>query len=431
MINPEIGFTSDVIKDPKRFVGRQKLVRDCIRALNTPLNLIGVYGKRGVGKSSLARQIQQMALGDYTLARLSGLSHEVPQNPRRYLTVFYTCDSLIEDTKDLLSRLLNDQNEEDGLLRLVPDDGKELVEFTRSDGTDIGVDLKLVKWGVKGLEATKYAKVVDSNTVQTFRNFVEAIITHQVKNKMKRDGLLIILDEFDVIENKEKLGSIIKSLSSDKVKFAICGIGNDLMDLVQDHNSVERLLEDGTIHVGKMDFRESEKIIEKAEELFNYEIKFDADVTKEISKYSQGYPYMVQLIGKECVNKANTFNSKRVDMHTFQQVLIDIKHGRAFPTLESKYQRAVGNSDGRKQLLYLLASQDESDFLFHEEMGRIELKNVRKEAEEFKIDYLDQLIPRLIDKKYGPTLVRNEEKQGVYEFVNPIFRVYCQLREIN
>ena len=315
-------------------------------------------------------------------------------------------------------------------MRLVPDDGKELMEFTRSKEGNIGMDLKVVKWGTKGIDSTKYAKVVDSDIVQTFKNFVDSIVSHQVKRKMKRDGLLIILDEFDVIEDKSKLGSVIKSLSSNNIKFAICGIGDDLIDLVQDHNSVERLLEDGAIHVGNMDLAESIQIIDKAEELFKHEITFDDEVKNSIAKYSDGYPYMVQLIGKECINKANTINTQRIDQQIFTSVLSDIKDGRAFPTLETKYQRAVGNSDGRKQILYLLASQEKDNILFHEDIGKIELRNVRKDAETFDIAHLDQLIPRLIDKNYGPTLVRREEKQGVYEFVNPIFRVYCQLRKM-
>ena len=63
-IDPEIGFTADVIRDPSRFVGRTSLIRDCMSALNAVTGLISVFGKRGVGKSSLVRQIQQMALGD-------------------------------------------------------------------------------------------------------------------------------------------------------------------------------------------------------------------------------------------------------------------------------------------------------------------------------------------------------------------------------
>jgi ABC-type transport system involved in cytochrome c biogenesis ATPase subunit len=57
--------------------------------------LITVFGKRGVGKSSLLRQIQQMALGEYALAKKAGLTHLIPAKPRTYLTVYYSCDSLI------------------------------------------------------------------------------------------------------------------------------------------------------------------------------------------------------------------------------------------------------------------------------------------------------------------------------------------------
>src|SRR5688572_5119682 len=108
-IDAEIGFTADVIRDPGRFVGRTDLVRDCIDALNAPTGLIAVYGKRGVGKSSLVRQIQQMALGDYTLAKRAGLARLIPSRPRTYLTVYYACDSMIANGRDLLSRLCNDQ----------------------------------------------------------------------------------------------------------------------------------------------------------------------------------------------------------------------------------------------------------------------------------------------------------------------------------
>ena len=61
LVNPEVGFTSDVIKDPNRFVGRSILIRDSIAALNSSLGLIAIYGRRGVGKSSLTRQVQALA----------------------------------------------------------------------------------------------------------------------------------------------------------------------------------------------------------------------------------------------------------------------------------------------------------------------------------------------------------------------------------
>ncbi len=430
MIDPEIGFTADVIRDPSRFVGRTELIKDCVSALNSRTGLIAVFGKRGVGKSSLLRQIQQMALGDYTLAKHAGLSHLIPKKPRTYLTVYYTCDSLIANGKELLSRLCTDQNMEDSLLRLVPNDGKEIAEFTRTKEISGGADLKVVNWGTKGIESSKYAKVVPSDTVQTFRNFVDSVVVHQVQKRMKRDGLLIILDEFDVIEDKDGLGSLIKSLTTPEIKFAVCGIGRDLNDLIQDHASVERLIEQGVLAVKPMPASESEAIINRASELFQGAIRFEPGIAAKIAHIGQGYPYFVQLIGKQCVNEANSIGTSVIDQSVLTKVLEDLQAGKVFPTLESAYQRAIGNSPDRQLLLHLLAEQESEQSLFSDEIGRVVLKSSRQDAEDLNIQYIDQLIPRLIEKKYGPVLERIPERQGIYEFVNPVFRQYIKLRRI-
>lgn len=401
-----------------------------MKSLNTPVGLLAIYGKRGVGKSSLLRQVQQMALGNYTLVKRAGLSHLIPNKPRRFLTVYYSCDSMIRNGEDLLKRLCNDQNPEDGLLRLVPDDGKELVEFSRAAEIELGADLKVIKWGTKGVESSRYARVVDNDTVQTFRNFVSAIVTHQVQGRMKRDGLLILLDEFDVLKDKTGLGSLIKSLTSSDVKFGICGIGRDLTDLVEDHASVERLLEEGAVHVQPMPSSESRAIISTAERLFKGGMSFSETVANRIAEISRGYPYFVQLLGKECVSQANARKVTAVDDSILEAVLEDVKAGRAFPTLEAAYQRAIGNSTDRQLLLHLLADQPENTSLYTEDVGRIFLREARKDAEGLDVQYIDQLMPRLVEEKYGPVLARASEKQGVYEFVNPVFRLYVSLRAI-
>jgi AAA ATPase domain len=176
LLDPEDGFTAAEIRDARRFVGRSNLIRDCVKALNSPVGLLAVYGRRGVGKSSLLRQIQNMANGDYAIASKAGQYHLVPPKPRKYYTVYYTCDAIITDANSLLTRLCNDQHSEDGLLRLVPDKGKELVEFSRAEESSLGVDLKLVQWGDKGTDSSKYARVVPGDVVQTFRNFVESVV---------------------------------------------------------------------------------------------------------------------------------------------------------------------------------------------------------------------------------------------------------------
>jgi Cdc6-like AAA superfamily ATPase len=431
MVDPEVGFTSDVIRDPNRFVGRTDVIRDCIKSLNTPSGLIAVYGKRGVGKSSLLRQLQQMSLGDYTLPKNAGLKFELPSRVRKFLTVYYACDALIKNGADLLSRLCNDQGAEDGLLRLVPQDGKDLVEFTRAKEVSAGADLKVVNWGAKGIETSKYARVVADDVVQTFRNFTDSIVTHQVRGRMKRDGLLILLDEFDVIKDKKGLGSLIKSLTSPELKFAICGIGQDLTDLVEDHASVERLLEEGAIHVLPMQPAETEEIFFRAEELFKGTMTFSRSVITRIAGLAQGYPYFAQLLGKECIHHSNRLGLDEVTNEVLDGVLGDVKSGRAFPTLESSYQRAIGNSRDRELLLHLLADQPEENAMFNEEVGKVVLKNARRDAQDLDIQYVDQLLPRLVDPKYGPVLRRVSERQGVYEFENPVLRLYVELRSFS
>ncbi|HNV84583.1 MAG TPA: hypothetical protein PKI87_10015, partial [Arenimonas sp.] len=417
------------IRDPSRFVGRTELIRNCILAINSPTGLISVFGKRGVGKSSLLRQLQQMALGEYTLARHAGLGNLIPSKPRTYLTVYYACDSMISNGKELLSRLCNDQNPEDGLLRLVPNDGKEIVEFTRSKEVSAGADLKVINWGAKGVESSKYARIVPDDIVQTFGNFVEAVVAHQVKGRMKRDALLIILDEFDVIENKDGIGSLIKSLTTPDVKFAVCGIGRDLSDLIHDHASVERLIEQGVLPVRPMPASESEAIITTASELFKGAVRFEPGVASKIADIGQGYPYFVQLVGKQCINELNARCTDLVDDDVLNKVLDDLKTGKAFPALESAYQLAIGSSSDRQLLLHLLAEQ-ETEQPRSDEIGRVVLKNTRQLAEELDIQYIDQLMPRLVDKRYGPVLESIPERRGTYEFVNPVLRQYIRLRAL-
>ncbi len=429
LFNAEVGFTSAEIRDAKRFVGRSHIIRDCIKALNAPVGLIAVYGRRGVGKSSLLRQIQNMANGDYKIARDAGLEHLVPRRPRRYYTVYYTSDAMVTSASQLFTRICNDQHAEDGLLRLVPDKGKELVEFSRSEEDTLGADLKVLRWGAKGTDASKYSRVVPGDVVQTFRNFVESVVESNNRWFNKRDSVLILLDEFDVVGDKSGIGSVIKSMSSDRVKFAICGIGRDLVELVEDHQSVERLLEEGAIDIKPMADAEIREIFSRATLLYNGALTFDREVVDGIISLSDGYPYLAQLMGKACVNHVNETQAPRVDMQVFNAVLDDIRSGTAFPTLESEYLRAVGQSEPRRLLLTILAEQTTDASKYNDDVQRVALREIRPMATEFEIDHIDQLVPRLIDKKFGPALVRDPDIHGAYEWVNPVLRAYVRLRK--
>jgi hypothetical protein len=270
---------------------------------------------------------------------------------------------------------------------------------------------------------------VPGDVVQTFRNFVESVVEANNRMFSKRDSVLILLDEFDVIQNKAGIGSLIKSLTSSKVKFGICGIARDLTELVDDHQSIERLLEEGAIDVKPMSSNELRGIFTRAEELYKGKVKFADAVVDKIVQLSDGYPYLAQLIGRACVNRLNERAEIEVTWNLFNEVLDDIRSGSALPTLESAYLRAVGQSEPRRLLLTILAEQTSDFSRYNDDVQRVALRDIRGTTQEFEIEHVDQLLPRLIDKKFGPALIRDPDIYGAYEWVNPVLRAYVRLRK--
>jgi hypothetical protein len=170
------------------------------------------------------------------------------------------------------------------------------------------------------------------------------------------------------------------------------------------------------------------EIFSRATDLFGGALIFDSEVVEQITNLSDGYPYLAQLIGKACVNRVNETQAPNVDGQVFDHVLEDIRSGSAFPTLESAYLRAVGQSDPRRLLLTILAEQTTDVAKYNDDVQRVALREIRTLATEFEIDHIDQLVPRLIDRKFGPALVRDPDIHGAYEWVNPVLRAYVRLR---
>src|SRR6185312_8608949 len=79
------------ISEPARFAGRAELVRRLIDVLHTDGLSAIVFGDRGIGKSSLAAQIERIALGDTELLSSIGEGARALSEDSRFIVLSVRC----------------------------------------------------------------------------------------------------------------------------------------------------------------------------------------------------------------------------------------------------------------------------------------------------------------------------------------------------
>ena len=176
-----------------KFAGRQDAVSNAYYALISAGTNIAVIGNRGIGKTSLARQIENIADGNNTLLKRLNLSHD-----RRldFLTVYLACGNSIQNINELLGKLLTTSSCLGSWIYDIPEARREVRSYSPEVSAKIfGVGAKLD--GGKITE-TESVPAVSSHSMDTiFTNVCHAIITKGIAS----DGILIILDEFDQVQD--------------------------------------------------------------------------------------------------------------------------------------------------------------------------------------------------------------------------------------
>jgi hypothetical protein len=92
-----------------------------------------------------------------------------------------------------------------------------------------------------------------------FTNVVADIVSSGVAS----DGILIVIDEFDQIDNPEGFASFLKALATNvpAVKFCIVGVAADIQSLMRQHESSDRLFAGSMINLRPMNNDELGEII--------------------------------------------------------------------------------------------------------------------------------------------------------------------------
>lgn len=401
------------ISDAAKFAGRESAVEDVFYALLAEGSNIAIVGNRGIGKTSLARQVGAIGGGDNTILEKTGVPHDEALD---FLTVYFACGNSIKSTDQLLETLLTSSNCLASWVYAVPQATKIMSSYApKFSAKALGVGVEL--GGAKGSESTTAAAITNHSVDVVFTNVVCAIAEAGVA----KHGILIVIDEFDQIANPDGFASFIKALATNcpQVKFCIVGVAKDIQTLMKEHESTDRLFAGSIVHLDPMNEKELQEIIDNAELSIEDFITFDQEARRRMINLAQGHPYMVHLIGKFALRASFSAGKDLVSLEDVNATLATIAERRADPVLEGKYRRAVGSSSQRETVLKAMAGA-------RDEANEILTTNAYKAALEMGVDNSSQYVGQLVTEEYGAELEKIRER--FYRFKDSLFHSYTMAR---
>jgi Cdc6-like AAA superfamily ATPase len=287
-------FTPAVpISEKELFSGRLDQLRRIFDAVNQLGQHAVIFGERGVGKTSLANIIGTILGGT-----------------RNTLAPRINCESS-DDFGTLSKKILSQIN---------------LIQDRQKVGFQSGTQIKYVP-------ATDAIKNV---TLSSVVDLLGTLGTRQL--------VIIILDEFDRIKNRETriaIADMIKALSDYSVPatLILVGVGETVDALIAEHRSIGRALVQ--VQMPRMSPQELNEILEKGGA--KLEIPFSTESKKKISFLSQGLPHYTHLLGLHAVRNAIELGMDRVETvnvdNAIRKAVDNAQH-----SLQTGYRQAVSSS---------------------------------------------------------------------------------------
>lgn len=401
------------ISNATRYAGRKDAVIEAYYGLIAAGAHIAIVGNRGIGKTSLSRQIANIATGNNELLLKLGVPHDRSLD---YLTVYYACGTSTQNTTDLLERLLTSN----GCLGDWIYDIPKASKVVRGYSPKFGANLFGAEIGIGGERKTETAfePAITSHSIDTvFTNAMAAII----EQKVSTDGIFIVVDEFDQIADPSGFASFLKAVSTNvpQVKFCLVGVAQDIQQLMKEHQSSDRLFAGSIIALPSMSSDELKEIMAIAQEAVNNNICFDPVAADRLVALAQGHPYMVHLIGKYAFRLAFQENREIISGNDVDATVKSIAERGADPVLEGRYKKAVASSQNREIVLKALADTVAAD-------GEVWTTNAYRLALDQGVDNASQYVGHLASEEYGNEIEKLRDRY--YRFHDSLFSAYVKAR---
>lgn len=382
---------SSPIRREELLRGRTQQLDQIKKALLSPGRNVFIYGDRGVGKTSLAQ----------TAAYLHQSSDSNP--------VIVACDitsSCFRIVQTVSNKLLGENPAK--------------AKATFSKKANLGYKF----FGAEIQKSLEEGKIPLPSSVDEAINLLHFSASAHSKSP------IIVVDEFERITDsmeKQIFGDLIKQISDQSIpaKFIFCGVGSSLEDLLSGHESCYRYL--SAVHLDRLKFDPRIEIIEHA--ALRLGVTISRDYKVRIALISDGFPHYVHLIGSKL----------------FWAVYEDLAHPS--DVFAHHFSHAVSESisdvEAHLRKIYEKATQkynDEYQYILWAVADHPDLK--RRSIDIYNDSYvkiMTQLGIIPLDRNKFNTRINTLKKeshakalkanrQGWYEFTEPVLRGYCRLR---
>jgi hypothetical protein len=346
------------IEDAEKFVGRRKELARAIGALRSDGAAIAIFGHAGLGKTSLAFQVANVAAGATCdeLAHLN-VAHLVPEGGFAQPVAYYCCQTKDRSVAHVLTAVLRDAHPPFSTRALLLN--RNIArELASDENRDLARQLEMIRLGAANA-ANGDAGTLPADVVSVFAGLASLI-----SRAYGGQPLVVVLDEFNVVEDKAGMSGLLKELHF--VKFVLVGTAVDIRLLVRDHASVNRQLDEGQIRVREMHPTELAEIIVREEARARGAFHFERKAVRRIVCAASGMPYFVHLLGRMALREALT---TRESVRPDAQLIVELKHVEEalcsstehMADIEAHYQELVRASWQREFVLKFLAAQESTE----------------------------------------------------------------------
>jgi|GEM_PF-3045913 len=406
--------------DPLSYGLRESIIKDCIRELYNDKSIL-ITGARGIGKSSLSYQLQNVLSGEDILLKRCSIRIDIPS----YIIVDYICtnyDTLESIVMSIVKKL---------------DEQAETFK-TKYKVNKMELEFSFFSFFKTKMELENEQQEKQTSLINSFVDVVEKICEIYVEPHIN-----IAIDELDQLDKMHNISHFVKVVSEilnrkglQVLSFIFSGQPIILKNLLEQQPAFHRLVK----HVELMPLSNDDSqyvvfaCLDKAE--INTEISDEAQ--KLLLNIAGGYPYSLHKLGHEAFNaminrypENSCFLKIEVD-----DVIIGLKN--MLMDFTSRFDQILYSLDeGESEALNMLIDEWEknSPYSNSQLVKKLPATFTQKDISE-KIKVSSEVINSLCEKQILIPIKKNasikyRNQDIIYKFSEESFRIFLSWNKHN